>query len=133
MVKSKRYFWNTPQAFVWIRNTSFALRVYDYNELVYFNRQKAEYLHEEQLLQDIEKLDAKEREGLRHFFEKYPTREERIRYWCKGIMHTSRTYARRLARFLMEEIERNQRFKEVSDNLILKKKEEGSANEIQDK
>jgi hypothetical protein len=114
--KNKNYVWSIPQGFVSIKFTRYCLRVTYYNELIYFDRNLGQTVSEEEIIKNIANLKETEQLALRAFLERYPTKEDKMLFWCRGIQHTARTYLKKLAKELEQEILSHKFMKESENN-----------------
>jgi hypothetical protein len=113
MGSTTKYVWRIPQGYVGIKFTPFCLRVTYDGELIYFDRNLGQSTSEEEILRSIARLNGVERLALQQFLKRYPTKEDKMLFWCRGIQHTARTYLKKLAKEL-EQIILSKRLKEVN-------------------
>jgi hypothetical protein len=113
--KNTKYVWSIPQGYVSIKFTPFCLRVTYFNELVYFDRNLGQTVTEEKILQNMTKLDEPTQLALRQFFNRYPTHEDKLLFWCRGIQRTGRVLLKKYARELEKAII-SQRLKKDYEN-----------------
>jgi predicted protein tyrosine phosphatase len=113
MVSKSKYCWRVPQGYVSIRYTPFCLKVFDYGQIVFWDRRVGHEVSMGQILEDMDTLSDREREALLQFLDDYPTNEEKVLYWCHGIQRTGRTLLKKYAKELELTI-LSKRLKEVS-------------------
>jgi hypothetical protein len=75
-------------------------------DICYFDRLTGKTVTEQEIKNNMQYLDEKNRKMLSEFFELYPTEEDRKLFWCKKKEKCQRTYTRHFAIELKEEIER---------------------------
>jgi hypothetical protein len=97
MVSKSKYPWRVPQGYVSIRYTPFCLKVFDYGQIVFWDRRIGHEVTMGEILEDIDTLSDREREALLQFLDDYPTNEEKVLYWCRGIKRTARTLLKKYA------------------------------------
>jgi len=115
MVSKSKYYWRVPQGYVSIRHTPFCLKVFDYGQIVFWDRRVGHEVTMGEILEDIDTLNDRERDALLQFLDDYPTNEEKILFWCNGIQRTGRVLLKKYAKELEAII--SQRLKK--DNCIL--------------
>jgi hypothetical protein len=99
-----KYLWRIPQGFVGIKFTPFCLKVTYEGELLYFDRNLGQTIREEEIIQNIPNLNEVEQLALKGFLERYPTVENKILFWCRGIQRTGRVLLKKYARELEQMI-----------------------------
>jgi hypothetical protein len=113
MGSTSRYVWRIPQGYVGVKFTPYCIRVTYEGELLYFDRNLGQTVSEEEIIQSIASLNEVEQLALQQFLKRYPTKEDKMLFWCRGIQHTARTYLKKLAKEL-EQIILSKRLKEVN-------------------
>jgi hypothetical protein len=124
--KSKRYCWKIPQGYVGIKFTPYCIRVTYLGEFLYFDRNLGQTVSEEEIIKNMPNLDEPTHQALQQFLERYPTVEDKILYWCRGIQRTARTHLKRYAKEL-ERMLKSQSLKKVNVHNNNKKKEGGES------
>jgi hypothetical protein len=85
MGKRSKYFWKIPQGFVGIKFTPFCLKVTYEGEVLYFDRNLGQTVREDEIVRNIANLDEVEQLALQQFLKRYPTKEDKVLFWCRGI------------------------------------------------
>jgi hypothetical protein len=93
---------------------------------VYFDRNLGQTVTEKEILQNMTKLDEPTQLALRQFFNRYPTHEDKLLFWCRGIQRTGRILLKKYAKEL-ERMLKSQSLKKVNVHNNNKKKEGGES------
>jgi hypothetical protein len=108
-VNQKDYF-AIPWGFVGIRSSAmssrYCIKITYSGNIEYFDRLTGKIVTEQQIREYMKYLDEYERQVLLNFFEKYPKDEDKKLFWATRMQRSSRTYTKKFARELKEEIKR---------------------------
>jgi hypothetical protein len=116
-----KYLWRVPQGYVGIKFTPFCLKVTYDGELLYFDRNLGQTVREEEVIGNMCNLNEAEQLALKGFLERYPTKAEKILFWCNGIQRTGRTLLKKYARELEQVILSQKFMKENTNNSTQRK------------
>jgi hypothetical protein len=99
-----------PWGFVGIRKSGmpsrYCIKITYSGDIEYFDRLTGKIVTEQQIREYMKYQDEYERQVLLNFFEKYPTDEDKRLFWATRMQRSARTYTKKFARELKEEIER---------------------------
>jgi hypothetical protein len=108
-VNPKDYF-AIPWGFVGIRSSAmssrYCIKVTYSGDIEYFDRLTGKIVTEEQIRENMKNLDTRYSKILSEFFKKYPKDEDKKLFWATRMQRSSRTYTKKFAVQLKEEIER---------------------------
>jgi hypothetical protein len=109
----KKEYFGVPRGFYPIKRgkglSRYCIKVTFNREIIYFDRFKGREVTEEEIFESMPNLEENYRKTLREFFEKYPTDEDKMLYWCKGKQKCQRRFTRHFAIELKKQIEEERR------------------------
>jgi hypothetical protein len=105
----KHEYFSIPRGYVPIRKAGvpsrYCIKVTFSGDICYFDRLIGRTVTEQEIKDNIQYLDEKNRNMLSEFFEKYPTEVDKKLYWCKKKQKCQRSFTRHYAIELKKQIE----------------------------
>jgi hypothetical protein len=106
----KREYFSVPRGYTPIRKSAmfsrYCIKVLFSGDICYFDRLTGKTVTEQEIRENMKYLDTRYNKVLSEFFDKYPKDEDKKLFWATRMQRSSRTYTKKFARELKEEIER---------------------------